>query len=107
MEYLAKDGDHALAGSLETYQNRTLYLRNVMEYWKFGQELGAITDNAMKDTGGRMDAYQRMLEDEPNLLGFKQHLQAVEEIYRKPLGRKVKPPDLETKELIEAESQVH
>jgi len=48
-----------------------------------------------------------MLEDEPNLMGFKQHLQAVEEIYRNTQPLKVKPKDLESKELIDEESQVH
>jgi len=107
MEYLSKNGEPALAADLETYQNRTVYLRNTMEYWKFDKELGAITDNAMADTGGRMEAYQRMLEDEPNMLGFKEHLQAVEEIYRNTRPLKVNPKDLESEELIDKESQVH
>jgi len=107
IEYLAIDGHPSLANKLEVYRNATIYLRNVMEYWKFDRDLNAITENAMKNTGGKMAAYQRMLEDEPNLQGFKQHLQAVEEIYKKTSGRKVKPPDLETKKLIEEESKVH
>jgi len=106
IEYLAKEGNPAWAGYLQTYQNRTLYLRNVMEYWKFDQELASITNDAMEDTGGRMEAYQRMLEDELNLLGFKQHLQAIEEIYKNTHPRKVKPRELESKELIDEESQV-
>lgn len=106
IEYLAKEGDPAWAGYLQTYQNRTLYLRNVMEYWKFDRELAAITHDAMEDTGGRMEAYQRMLEAEPNLLGFKQHLQAIEEIYKNTHPRKIKPRELESKELIDKESQV-
>jgi hypothetical protein len=107
IEYLAGQGDPAMAANLETYQLRTIYLRNVMEYWKFDKELDAITDDAMKDTGGRMAAYQRMLEDEPNLMGFKQHLQAVEQIYKNTQALKVNPKDLESKELIEQESEVH
>ena len=106
IEYLAKEGNPAWAGYLQTYQNRTLYLRNVMEYWKFDQELAAITHDAMEDTGGRMEAYQRMLEAEPNLLGFKQHLQAIEAIYKNTQPRKIKPRELESKELIDEESQV-
>jgi len=47
-----------------------------------------------------------MLEDEPNFLGFKQHLQAVEEIYKNTQPRKVDKKDLESKELINEESQV-
>jgi hypothetical protein len=107
IEYLAKDGHPELTDKLKVYRNATVYLRNVMEYWKFDRELSAITANAMKNTGGKMAAYQRMLEDEPNLQGFKQHLQAVEEIYKKASEHKVKPPDLKTKKLIEEEAKVH
>jgi len=107
IEYLASEGDSAMAANLEPYQQRTIYLRDVMEYWKFDKELVAITENAIRDTGGKMAAYQRMLEDEPNLEGFKQHLQAVEAIYKNTQPLKVKKKDLESKELIESESEVH
>jgi len=107
IEYLAGDEDQAMASNLEAYRQRTIYLRNVMEYWKFDQELVAITENAIRDTGGRMAAYQRMLEDEPNLVGFREHLQAVEEIYRNTRSLRAKRKDLESKDLINEESQVH
>ena len=103
----ADAGSAAIPGYLETYRNRTLFLRNVMEYWEFERELAAITDEAMDDTGGRMEAYQRMLEDEPSLDSFRQHLQAVEYIYWQARGRKGKPPELPGDELIEAESRVN
>jgi hypothetical protein len=54
-----------------------------------------------------MAAYQRMLDDEPNLEGFKQHLQAVEAIYRNTQPLKVKKKDLESTDLIEEESKIH
>jgi len=107
IEYLAKEGDQAMAANLETYQQRTIYLRNVMEYWKFDEELVAITENAIRDTGGRMAAYQRMLEDEPNLVGFKEHLEAVEAIYRNTRSLRVNRKDLESRDLINQESAVH
>ena len=100
-------GNDMISGFLETYRNRTLFLRNVMEYWQFEQELAAITDQAMDEAGGRMEAYQRMLEDEPNLDSFRQHLQAVEYIYWQTRGGKGKPPELPGDELIEAESRVN
>ena len=106
IEYLAREAEPALASYLKPYQKRTVYLRNVMEYWKFDRELAAITDDAIADTGGRMAAYQRMLEDEPNLVGFKQHLQAIEEIYRNSKPVEVSKKDLQSKELIDQESQV-
>ena len=106
LEYLAGSGDAPLAGYVKTYQNRTLYLRNVMEFWEFNQELAALTDEAMDETGGRMAAYQRMLEDEPAMDSFEQHLQAVEHIYWQSRGGKGKPPKIPGDELIEAESEV-
>jgi hypothetical protein len=95
------------AAYLQAYQDRTIYLRNVMEYWSFTQELAELTEDAMDATGGRMEAYQRMLEDEPALDSFRQHLQAVEYIYWQTTGKKVKPPKLPGDELIDAESQVN
>lgn len=103
----AENGDPAMPGYLDSYRNRTVYLRNVMEFWQFEVELAAITDSAMVDTGGRMDAYQRMLEDQTDLDSFKQHLQAVENIYWQTRHRKGKPPSIPSDELIEAESKVN
>jgi hypothetical protein len=105
-EYLLDPGDPVEQGYLESYQQRTVYLRNVMEYWTFEQELAAITDEAMQETGGKMEAYQRFLEDQPELDSFKQHLQAVEHIYWQSRGGKGKPPKLPGDELIESEAKV-
>ena len=48
LEYMASQttgqDDSAIGGYLDTYRNRTLYLRNVMEFWEFEQELAAIDD---------------------------------------------------------------
>jgi hypothetical protein len=107
LEYLPGSSEPPLAGYVEAYQNRTLYLRNVMEFWEFNQELAALTDEAMDETGGRMAAYQRMLEDEPAMDSFQEHLQAVERIYWQSRGGKGKPPKIPGDELIEAESEVH
>jgi len=106
-EYLLDPENPLARDYLERYQDRTIYLRNVMEYWSFEQELAAITDEAMQETGGKMDAYQRFLEDQPELDSFKQHLQAVEHIYWQSRGGKGKPPKLPGDELIESEAQVN
>ena len=44
--------------------NQTVYLRNMMEYNIFQQELAVITNQAILDLGGRLDAYQRMFDDD-------------------------------------------
>ena len=106
-EYLLDPEDPLIQDYLGAYQQRTVYLRNVMEYWSFEQELAAITDEAMAETGGKMDAYQRFLEDKPELDSFRKHLEAVEYIYWQSRGGKNKAPKLPGDELIDAESQVN
>jgi hypothetical protein len=55
----AADSDRILA-----FREQTVHLRNMMEYNQFEEELARITDEAILDLGGRLDAYQRMFEDE-------------------------------------------
>ena len=107
LEYRGSGKDSAGAAHLQAYQARTVYLRNVMEYWSFSEELDAITEDALDSTGGRMEAYQRLLEDEPAMDSFKQHLQAVENIYWLARNKKGKPPKLPGDELIDSEAKVH
>ncbi len=106
LEYQDGGSAHAWATYLQAYQAKTIYLRNVMEYWAFSEELDTITEDAMDTTGGRMEAYQRLLEDEPAMDSFKQHLQAVENIYWLSRNKKGKPPKLPGAELIDSEAQV-
>lgn len=55
---------------LEGFRAQTVYLRNMMEYNIFQEELAVITNEAIIDLGGRLDAYQRMFDDEvdPDLI---------------------------------------
>jgi hypothetical protein len=106
LEYRDSGRDTADAAYLQAYQGRTIYLRNVMEYWSFSEELDVVTEDAMDSTGGRMAAYQRLLEDEPDMDSFKEHLQAMENIYWLARNKKGKPPKLPGDELIEAEAEV-
>ena len=63
------DGPEA-AALIEGFRGQTVYLRNMMEYNIFQEELAAITNEAIIDLGGRLDAYQRMFDDEvdPDLI---------------------------------------
>jgi hypothetical protein len=101
------DSDATGEAYLQAYHAKTVYLRNVMEYWAFSEELDSITEDAMDSTGGRMEAYQRLLEDEPAMDSFKQHLDAVENIYWLARNKKGKPPKLPGDELIDSEAKVH
>jgi hypothetical protein len=107
LEYRDSGTDTAGAAWLQAYQARTIYLRNVMEYWSFSEELATMTEDAMDSTGGRMEAYQRLLEAEPAMDSFKQHLQAMGNIYWLARNKKGKPPKLPGDELIESEAKVH
>jgi hypothetical protein len=57
--------EHAPAlAQLQEFRNQTVHLRNMMEFNIFQEELARITDRAIMDLGGRLDAYQRMFEDQ-------------------------------------------
>ena len=49
---------------LQTFREQTVHLRNMMEFNIFQEELAVITNQAIIDLGGRLDAYQRMFDDE-------------------------------------------
>jgi len=55
---------------LAAFRGETIHLRNMMEYNQFQEELAQITDRAIIDLGGRLDAYQRMFEEDvdPDLI---------------------------------------
>lgn len=59
---LADDPDVAL--HLDNYRNQTIHIRNVMEYEQFDQELERLTEEAIASVGGKLDAYQRMFDEE-------------------------------------------
>ena len=48
---------------LEAFRAQTVYLRNMMEFNQFQDELASLTDEAIVDLGGRLDAYQRMFSE--------------------------------------------
>ena len=56
--------DPAAASRVEAFRGQTIYLRNMMEYNQFQEELAVITEEAIIDLGGRLDAYQRMFTDD-------------------------------------------
>jgi uncharacterized protein YjiS (DUF1127 family) len=78
LEYSLKDGaagaaqpEHDMAqdpaqdvAPVQAFREQTVHLRNMMEYNQFEAELAQITEEAIVDLGGRLDAYQRMFDDE-------------------------------------------
>jgi len=59
---LANNADTAV--HLENYRIQTIHIRNVMEYQQFDEELGRLTEEAIASVGGKLDAYQRMFDEE-------------------------------------------
>jgi hypothetical protein len=64
IEYWRVADEPGLVNLLEAFRGQTFYLRNMMEYNIFQQELAEITNQAILDLGGRLDAYQRMFDDD-------------------------------------------
>ncbi len=64
LEYSNAAGNPDSADLMEEFRGQTIYLRNMMEYNIFQQELAEITNQAILDLGGRLDAYQRMFNED-------------------------------------------
>ena len=58
--------DERVAFHLENYRTQTIRLRNVLEFELFDEELERLTDEAILSVGGKLDAYQRMFDEEVN-----------------------------------------
>jgi hypothetical protein len=64
IEYTESIDDAAAESRLDAFRAQTVYLRNMLEYNQFEEELAEITNQAIIDLGGRLDAYERMFNDE-------------------------------------------
>ena len=64
IEYTPSIDEAQAARRLAAFRRQTVYLRNMMEYNQFQEELDAITNQAIVDLGGRLDAYQRMFDED-------------------------------------------
>lgn len=64
IEYSDAIDDPAAGILVQAFRDQTIYLRNMMEYNIFQEELAGITDAAIIDLGGRLDAYQRMFNED-------------------------------------------
>ena len=78
---LAKD--EQLSAHLQTYRTRTIRIRNVMEYDLFDKELARLTEEAIVSVGGKLDAYQRMFDEEVDSKEFDRQFDAADYIYNR------------------------
>jgi len=56
--------DEVVARHLEIYRTQTIRIRNMMEFELFDEELDRLTEEAIASVGGKLDAYQRMFDEE-------------------------------------------
>ena len=68
---------------LQDYRTRTIRLRNIMEFEAFSVELDRLTEEAKLSVGGKLDAYQRMFDEEVNSTGFSRQIESAEFIYNR------------------------
>jgi hypothetical protein len=79
--------DGAAEARLQDFRGQTVYLRNMMEYNQFQEELAVITNEAIIDLGGRLDAYQRMFNDEVDADLIKRRVDSAEIMNRQTGSR--------------------
>jgi uncharacterized protein YjiS (DUF1127 family) len=84
LEYAGRAADPAGAARIRDFRAQTVHLRNMMEYNQFQQELARLTDEAILDLGGRLDAYQRMFEGEVDADLVRRRIESAEIMNRKP-----------------------
>jgi len=67
-------------GSLLAYRGQTLHQRNRMEFLLFQNDLDAITDEAIDDLSYKLDAYQRMTDEELDPETMRERIEAAEDM---------------------------
>jgi hypothetical protein len=68
---------------LQEYRTRTTRIRNVMEFELFEVELARLTEEAILSVGGKLDAYQRMFDEEVDSKEFDRQFDAADYIYNR------------------------
>ena len=72
-----------IALPLQSYRTQTIRIRNIMEFELFDQELDRLTEEAILSVGGKLDAYQRMFDEEVESKEFDRQFDAAEYIYNR------------------------
>ena len=70
-----------MAASIQAYRAHTVMIRNTLEFNEFQAELDRLTGEAIASVGGKLDAYQRMFDDELNTGNFDRRIRSAELIY--------------------------
>jgi len=75
--------DEVTRQHLQEYRTRTTRIRNVMEFELFEAELARLTEEAILSVGGKLDAYQRMFDEEVDSKEFDRQFDAADYIFNR------------------------
>jgi len=78
--YSALMNDELVAAHLADYRITTIRIRNVMEFEQFDAVLVRLTEQAIQSVGGKLDAYQRMFDEEVDSKEFDRQFDAADYI---------------------------
>ena len=76
-------GDEEIVVHLQHYRTRTIRIRNIMEYELFDEELDRLTEEAIQSVGGKLDAYQRMFDEEVESKSLDRQFDAAQYIFNR------------------------
>ena len=68
---------------LQHYRVQTIRIRNIMEYELFDEELDRLTEEAIQSVGGKLDAYQRMFDEEVESKSLDRQFDAAQYIFNR------------------------
>jgi hypothetical protein len=68
---------------LQNYRIQTIRIRNIMEYEQFNKELEVLTEEAIESVSGKLDAYQRMFDEEVDSKGLARQFDAAQYIFNR------------------------
>ena len=75
--------DEQIAPHLQNYRTQTIRIRNILEFELFDEELEKLTVEAILSVGGKLDAYQRMFDEEVNSKDLDRQFDAAKYIFNR------------------------
>lgn len=83
ISYSSLTEDEQVALHLQIYRTQTIRIRNIMEFDQFEDELDRLTEAAILSVGGKLDAYQRMFDEEVNSKDLDRQFDAAKYIFNR------------------------
>jgi hypothetical protein len=83
ISYSSLAEEEQIAAHLQDYRTQTIRIRNIMEFELFDEELERLTDEAILSVGGKLDAYQRMFDEEVDSKDLDRQFDAAKYIFNR------------------------